>query len=251
MTKKQVNNLKLLSSNSIGGYGRCYDYKGRVLKIFRRKLDSSQIEKIEKNLKRKSEIIMYPTNKVFLLDKKLYFKGYICDKAPGVDLIKLITSIKNGKNDIMFDDFLSVYYDGFLPLLKKEDVLLKDTKLEHIFWENGLFLIDTDQYVDRPRSMLTNHKDALNVSELNYELNTFIMEFGTSALCWDLLHKIPKEQLQEESNIEKLIEEIRKLTNREVDSFNSLLNYKYRDNEEEPVLFDKEEYYMAKRQGCI
>ena len=77
------------------------------------------------------------------------------------------------------------------------------------------------------------------------------MELGSSTLCWDLLYKISKEQFQEEGNIEKIIEEIRKLTNRELDGFNGLFNYKYRDNEYEPVLYDKVEYYMAKRQGWI
>ena len=251
LTKKQINNLKLLSRNSIGGYGRCYDYKGEVLKIFGRKLDSNQTKKIKKKLRRNSKIIMYPKKRVFLFDKKIKFKGYVCDKAPGVDFVKLVSLIKNGELDITFDEFLEIYYDKFLPLLKKEDVVLKDVQLWHMFWDDGLYLIDTDQYIDRPCSMTKECKDTLNISLLNYEIKNFIMEFISPPLCWDLLHNVSGKESEDYYDLKKVIEILRRFTNQEVNSFNGLFNYKYRDNEYEPVLFDKEEYYKARKQGWI
>lgn len=251
LTKKQIDNLKLLSGNSIGGYGRCYDYKGKVLKIFSRKLDSTQIKKIKKNSRRNSKIIMYPKKRVFVLDRKIKFKGYVCDKAPGVDFVKLGSLIKNGVLDITFDEFLEIYYDKFLPLLKKENVVLKDVQLRHMFWDDGLYLIDTDQYIDRPRSMTKECKDTLNVSLLNYEIKNFIMEFISPPLCWDLLHDVSGKESDDYYELKKVIGILRGFTNQEVKSFNELFNYKYRDNEADSVLYDKEGYDIARKQGWI
>lgn len=233
LTKKQIDSLPLLSGNNTGCYGICYDYKGRVLKIFKQTIEPSDFQNIKANLKRKSKIIMYPTNKVYLYDEKLYFKGYLCNKAPGVDLFSMRSLIRNSEEDILFDDFLAGYYDKFLPKLKKEDVLLSDVKLEHIFFNYCFYLIDTDWYIDRPNDMSIGEKNNKNISKINTQLNNFIFNFLPIEVCNNIEFDICLNERFEEVYIEKIFEGIKKATNGEVNSFNELLNYKFTDSEED------------------
>lgn len=232
LTNEEINKLSLLSKNSHGCYGICYDYSGQVLKLFKRELDIEALNKIKKNLKRKSEVIMYPTNKVLLMAEKTTFKGYLCNKAPGDDLSVFRYLIKEGKKDISFDSFLTGYYDKFLPQLKKEDVLLSDVKLQHIFFHDCFYLIDTDWYTDRPNDMSIKEKNEKNINKFNTYLNNFVFYFLSIEVCNNLEFNISLEDRYKEVYIEKIFEGIRKATNGEVNSFNELYNYKYSDDEQ-------------------
>ena len=251
LTKKQVDNLSLLSGSNTGTYGRCYEYKGKVLKIFKQDIAPTDYQNIKANLKRKSDIIMYPESKVYLYDEKLCFKGYLSDKAPGIDLSSIRPLIRDGKEDISFDNFLKEYYDIFLPKLKQEDVILNDIKLEHIFFRDFFCLIDTDWYVQRPSDMLVKEKDEKNIGKINTYLGNFIFNFVPIEVCNDLTFDISLQEKYSEIYIEKIFEGIVKTTNNEVNTFNELLNYKYRDNCDEPVLYDKDNYYLARKRGWI
>lgn len=231
LTRKQVDNLPLLSGDNSGAYGKCYDYKGKVLKIFKRYIEPSDYQNIKLNLKRKSDIIMYPETKVYLFDEKLRFKGYTCDKAPGVDLYSIQALIVEGKEDISFNRFLAGYYDIFLPKLKKENVILNDVKLNHIFFRDYFCLIDTDWYIERPTDMTNEEKDEKNIDKINTYLGNFIFNFVPIEVCSDLTFNISLEEKNSEIYIEKIFESIIKATNGEVDTFYELFNYRFSDGE--------------------
>ena len=232
LTEKQIDNLPILSGDNTGAYGKCYKYKGKILKIFKYDISPSDYQNIKANLKRKSDIIMYPNSKVYIYDEKLRFKGYTCDEAPGIALSNMRSLIRNGKEDISFDDFLSGYYDKFLPKLKKENVLLSDIKLQHIFFDNCFYLIDTDWYKEKPEDMTIKEKNEKNIKKFNTYLNNFIFYFLSIEICNNLEFGISLEERYKEVYIEKIIEGIIKATNGEVNSFNELYNYKFNDGEE-------------------
>lgn len=232
LTKKQVDDLPSLSGNNTGAYGKCYEYKGKVLKIFKKDITPSDYQNIKANLKRKSDIIMYPVSKVYLYDEKLRFKGYTCDKAPGVNLSSARGLIKDGKEDISFDSFLKGYYDIFLPKLKKEDVILNDIKLGHIFFREYFCLVDTDWYIQKPSDMLDKEKDEKNIGKINTYLGNFIFSFVPIEVCNYLTFDVSLQEKYSEIYIEKIFEGIIKATNGEVNSFNELYNYKFSDSEE-------------------
>ena len=197
------------------------------MKIFKRHIEPCDYHNIKENLKRESDIIMYPKSKVFLYDEKTTFKGYLCNRAPGMDLTNFILSIADGKTDILFDDFLTGYYDKFLPELKKENVLLSDIKLEHIYFDDCFYLIDTDWYTNRTKDMTIEEKDEKNISRINTYLNNFIFAFLNIEVCNNLFFDISTEEKYKDEYIEKIFEGIKKATNGSVVSFSELLNYKF------------------------
>ena len=231
LTKKQIDGLKLLSGSNTGSYGKCYDYKGKVLKLFKYDIAPSDYQNIKANLQRKSDIIMYPESKVYEYDEKLVLKGYICNKAPGFDLSIMRTLIKDNKEDISFDGFLSGYYDIFLPKLKKEDVILSDIKLEHIFFRDFFCLIDTDWYTSRPNDMTIEYKNKKNIERINTYLSNFVFYFLPISVCSNIEFDISLKERFNEIYIQKIFEGIIKATNGDVDTFNELLNYRFRDGE--------------------
>ena len=231
LTQEQINNLPMLSKDSYGCYGKCYMYGNDVLKVFKRKITPYEYKNIEKNLKRESNIIMYPTQKMFLEDKTLSLKGYLCNKAPGTDLCSLGNFIANGKEDISFESFLSAYYDKFLPELKKESVILSDIKLIHIFFNECLYLIDTDWYEEKPNYMLEDQKNMANIKLLNAYLSNFIFKFISLDSCNDLFSKLCLENKASDNYIAKLLAEIKRVTSYEVSSLAELFKYTYKDDE--------------------
>ena len=72
LTKNEINNLKLLKDDSYGAYGKIVKYNDGVLKIYHHKINEFLLEKLKKNIKRKSNIIIYPDCFVY--------ENYICDE---------------------------------------------------------------------------------------------------------------------------------------------------------------------------
>ena len=68
--KKITKNLPPVSKINYGKYGICYKYNDMVLKIFTKKLEMYIKKNIKRNLKRESDIIMYPKDRVYIDNKK-------------------------------------------------------------------------------------------------------------------------------------------------------------------------------------
>lgn len=230
LTKELINNLKLLPGQSTGCYGKCYEYDDMVLKVFKSEINKEMQNMIKKNLKRNSSIIMYPKSKMFLCDNKIKLRGYLCDKAPGNNLNILQTKIENNEDDILFDDFLRAYYEQFLPKLKKEDVFIHDVKFDHIFWKNGLYLIDTDLYRERFKFISRKEKDEANINIVNIDLTNFILKFISFENLKTVFKDLKIDDKCSELFISNLINDIRDLTNGNVNSFRQLFEYNYLDD---------------------
>lgn len=91
LTKEQIKKLKPLSDDSAGFWGTCFSYDGGVLKVFSNLLFENKMKKrIRKNIKRESPIIMYPQNKLYIIDNGPFLAGYKCQKAKGESLKKYV-----------------------------------------------------------------------------------------------------------------------------------------------------------------
>ena len=71
------------------------------------------------------------------------------DEAPGKKLLTLRNEIICGKNDISFEELLYLYYDMFIPKLKKEEVVINDMKSCQVFIDDNIYLTDTDTFYDK------------------------------------------------------------------------------------------------------
>lgn len=65
LTSKQINRLEPISS---GNFGSCFNYKNGVLKVFNYDIYSDMLSDINKNLKRESNIVMYPKRKLYMVN---------------------------------------------------------------------------------------------------------------------------------------------------------------------------------------
>lgn len=112
----KIKRLIPVSNKPSGVNGCCYKYKDGVIKIFRYNLNTYDKENILDHLNRESNIILWPKALVF---KKDFFtdklKGYYMPMAKNESLLTLRNNILKNKKDITFDEFLSIYYDKFLP----------------------------------------------------------------------------------------------------------------------------------------
>ncbi len=123
LTSKQIERLEPISSSN---FGSCFNYKKGVLKVFRSDIHFDMISDINKNLKRESNIVMYPKYKLYKVEfLKIKPNGYYMNKAPGIDLKTMVFDIKVGEADLSFDDFLSLYYDKFILELKKRSSIVE------------------------------------------------------------------------------------------------------------------------------
>lgn len=233
LNKSDIANLKPISKLNSGQFGSCFEYNGKVLKIFKDDIEPEDYRNIKRNLKRESSVIMYPRDEAYLFDKILYFKGYLCNKAPGTDLLNMQTLIKKDNDDISFDNFLAAYYDKFLPELKKEMVLIDDIKLAHIFFKDCFYLVDTDWYSSIPCDMIVTEKDMRNIRPVNKYLVDFIFSFISNDVFNSFHFDIKVVNMHMEGYIEYIIKEIRKVTNNEVNTFNEFFHYKFIDSEED------------------
>lgn len=217
LSTKDIEKLKLVSKNSSGEFGKCYKYNDGVLKVFFTDVSKQVLDNINNNLKRQSIIIMYPKSKLYIEDK---FKGYYANMAPGISLESLVLEIKNKTRDLSFDDYLSIYYDKFLPCLIKENVIFDDMKLEHTFIKDNFYFIDTDLYKKQEESVGLKSAKDINLSNLNFFVfNYFIYSFSMENFY------VPDNF--KEDYMERLINSIRYKTNYYVDSFGKLDSYKF------------------------
>lgn len=200
-----------------GAYGSCTYYNNGILKVFHVYIDDDIKENIENNLKRKSNIIMYPKCKLFEKRTKK-FRGYFMDEAPGKNLLKLKNEIICGKNDISFEELLYLYYDMFIPELKKEEVVISDMKSCQVFIDDNIYLTDTDLFYDKDNSYAKkwlkdcSYRDVFhaNIHEMNYVFKVVFNDIGNQ-MIW--LHD---DELRDVNYIYKYFDEIRKVTNNSV-----------------------------------
>lgn len=217
LSSKQFGELIPLSVENSGYFGKCYKYNDGVLKVFFTDVSKWVLDNINNNLKRQSPIIMYPKSKLYIEDK---FKGYYANMAPGISLENLVLEIKNKTMDLSFDDYLSIYYDKFLPCLIKENVIFDDIKLEHTFIKDNFYFIDTDLYKKQEENVGLKSTKDINLSNLNFFVfNYFIYSFSMENFY------VPDNF--KENYMEKLINNIRYKTNYYVDSFKMLDSYKF------------------------
>ncbi len=223
LTSKQINRLEPISS---GNFGSCFNYKNGVLKVFNYDIDSDMLSDINKNLKRESNIVMYPKRKLYMVEHlKVKPSGYYMNKDTGIDLETMKFNILTGVTDFSFDDFLKLYYDKFIPELKKENALLNDVKMAHVFIDDNFYLIDTDFYSDVLSSSDETYKKKL------LEVNSCFRNF----LCYFSIHLVPNyglftdedmQKLQNEKYLDDKINYIKRLTNGSIDTFGKLNEYK-------------------------
>lgn len=212
----KIDELIPLNGINKGIFGECYKYKNGVLKVFFNNVSPVMLENINNNLNRKSDIIMYPKSKLYIDNK---FKGYYTDMAPGISLENLALEIKKKVSNLSFDDYLSIYYDKFLPNLIKEKVIFDDIKLEHTFIKDNFYFIDTDLYKEQDNMSLKDIKD-VNLSNLNFFVFNYFIYFFSDENFY-----VP--DTSSENYMERIINNIRSKTNYYVDSFGALDSYKF------------------------
>ena len=221
LNKEFVNKLKPASKNNRGEYGNCYKFRGKVLKIFTRKLEPYIETNTKRNLKRESDIIMYPISRVFVDEKN----GYICDKASGLDLDTIMDMISNGKYNISFDKLLSAYYDEFLDKLLKEKVLLEDIKPSHIFIDDSISLIDSDFYKKVPVFMTNSNKNKRNLKKVNNSVISLVEYFLPNELNFSY------NDIDSSSYLYKNINNIKKVSGGQINSLGDFLDYRFEDEQ--------------------
>lgn len=171
--------LKPVSNNSSGFSGKCFWYGDNVIKVFDGMIPSKIKRHISKQIKLDSKVFMYPRKRLYVYgDFKIKYKGYLKKSAPGYDLPEIISKVKNGTFDIPFERLLSVYYDYFLLYLLKEEVLVSDVKMEHIFVDDSIYLIDTDLYEHSLSFMSDLEKKNHNLFEINSSLYRFFYQLN-------------------------------------------------------------------------
>ena len=227
LTKKNIKKLEPLSSDNSGLWGTCYKYEDGVLKVFQNIFFDKEMKKrIEKNLKRDSEIIMYPKKKLYVIDRGPFLSGYKCPLAKGISLDNLAGKILYSDIDISFDDFKSAYYDKFIGLLKKEDIVLNDVKIEHIFYNDSFSLVDTDYYDDRPKEMSNKEKNDINITLFNREIRCFL---------GDIIGVYKFLDYDDDFFIDRYLNLIMQVTQNEVNSFSSLKNYSFSKSQKDEL----------------
>ena len=217
LNKKVIDNLEPISSKNKGQYGSCYKYNGKVLKVFKNELSPYLKSNIKRNLKRESDIIMYPKDRVYVDDKY----GYICNIAPGNDLSSIMDFVDKQIYDLSFDKLLSAFYDEFLEKLNKEKILLEDVKPSHIFIDDSMTLIDSDLYRKVPIFMTDKTRKELNLLKVNDSVISLLEYFLPESLSFN--YKDNKKDYY----LYKNIDNIKKISFNEIYSLKSLMNYNF------------------------
>lgn len=209
-----------VNKNFKGAYGACSYYENGLIKIFYTDIKDRILKNIEANLKRSSNIIMYPKAKVLEKDiNKLC--GYYMDIAPGKTLLRLRNEMLCGKSDMSFEYFLYLYYDKFLPELKNEEVLISDMKSCQIYIDDNIYLTDTDTFLDKQSNdtkiwlRLMKYNNVLN-GNLN-EINKVFYEtfnFNGRVYIW-----MDDYDLGNVNYMYKFIDEIKSKTNQNIKTF--------------------------------
>ena len=222
LTERKIKKLEPLSDKSYGAYGKCYRYNGGVLKVFYDAISSRIESAIDKNIKRDSEIIFYPRSKLYMKSFSISrLKGYYMDEAPGINLLTLRNNVISGKQDLTFEELLSIYYDCFIPKLRKEDILMDDLKLSHIFIDDNFYFTDTDLYMDGLASDSSIYEE--NLSQVNSLLFGFLGDIGEF-----FRYDYECVGLSEENYFYRQISEIKRITGNSVNTLREFCEYKRR-----------------------
>lgn len=174
LPKSELDTLPFLHDESEGAHAEVVRYKDGLIKRYREDISDSMRLSLEENIKRSSEIFIYP--KCLVFEKELFQKeklrGTFMDEAKGIDLIRLQSKILSGDVDLDIDEFLTIYYDKLLPILKKEEVLIFDMKPYQIFIGTNFSYVDTDPFCD---ANTKTAKDFIKAQELSaaYEWNLY------------------------------------------------------------------------------
>lgn len=225
ISNDKISKLEPVSKVNYGKYGICYKLNSNlVLKIFTRKLEYYVENNIKRNMKRESDIIMYPKNMVYIDYKKKFMDGYTCKLADGIDLNTLFEQIENNTGDLSFDKLLSAYYDNFLDKLNKEKVYLNDVKPAHIFIDDNISIIDSDFFRSKPLAMTNSEMKKQNLIEVNGSIIAIINHYLPGDY-WG------NNNIESENFIYNYIKGIEKITNNNIDSMLKLSKYKFTDSE--------------------
>lgn len=221
LSKKKLSLLKPVSSDNKGNFGACYQYQNSVVKVFHQRIPSEFKKVIKKQLAMESELFLFPKKKLYVYDLlSVTYKGYVADSAPGISLFNLLSKVKLGEEDVTFDRLLCIYYDAFLPLLLKENVLIRDNKLKHMFIDDNVYFVDTDYYLKKPDDMSVNKKNRENLYMINEVFYQLFFGLNYS------VYKCINAGYDSESYFDILIQDINKLSLGEVKSLRGLYNYK-------------------------
>lgn len=218
LTDYQIKKMEKISDKKdlyCGTRGSCYKYKNGVLKIFY-DLSSINLAAINNNLQKKSPIVLYPKKKLYRVSlTKMPFipYGYYMDMAPGKNLLQLRNEIICDKSDLLFDDLLRIYYDNFLPLLKKEQDEFIDLKLAHVFLNDNFYITDTDDFKKRSYAFY------YNLPKFN-EILSLLFKYTLPEAYIDSY-----SSYGDESYLDRQIKIIKKCTSNNVNSFRELNNY--------------------------
>lgn len=220
LSRRELKKLEPLSDKSHGVFGQCYRYNNGVLKIYYNNVPFYLRSSINKNIKRDSKIILYPKCKLY--KKGIIFptlKGYYMDEAPGINLLTLSNNIISGKQDLSFDEILSLYYDSFIPELKTEKILMSDLKLPHIFVDDNFYFTDTDSYEDGFSNSFMYRE---NLKQINFVFFDFFINVGSLPI------KAYSSSFSKENYFYRQVNEIRKLTGNSVNTLREFCEYRKR-----------------------
>lgn len=227
LTSEEIKNLNKVCKHNYGCNGECFLYKDGVVKLFYNELPFYLKDKIDNDIKRSSNIILWPRKKVFKVNKKAsYMAGYFMDKAPNISLLDLKNKIISQKTDISFDDFLRVYYDNFLSALKKEEIYMVDIKLAHVFIDDNFYFIDTDGYFEKDDNFIFAKTDQAKPYDYNLKEINRVLALFMDCIMGPNIMVYKDEDLSKESFLYDAIFNARKLT--KTNSFMKLSNYKRR-----------------------
>lgn len=222
LSREEINNLELLKKDSYGAYGKIVKYKDEALKIYHHKIDKLLLSHLKKNIKRESNIIIYPECFVYenyINDNNI--RGTYMKKASGTHMLDFKNDIKDDKVILTFDEFLC-YYNIFLNELEKEEVLIRDLKPEQIFFDKKFVLTDSDSFDDiRDFSVkfYINLYDCKNIYEANlFNINTVMEKYLKENFYKDI--DASDNELKDRNYIYSLLKQIKLKEN--VKTFNNL-----------------------------
>lgn len=177
-----------------GGEGFIYEYKGKIVKVYKEHVDKGIKEKKIKALMAKPRIggIVYPLDTVE--DENGRFIGFIMDKIEGEDIKKLSNKKYVTSNNISTKDILAVLLriQSIIIKLHKQGIIIGDLNDQNIIIDKNMnvYFIDCDSWcIDGIQCdvAIDLFKDPCLQSN-NFDKNTDAYAF--SILAWKLLTRV-------------------------------------------------------------